>query len=365
MGSPALVAERAKALSGRRIPSLDGLRAVSIVLVVLSHTKSLLPAGMVRCGLFRYLVGGGLHGVQVFFVISGYLITTLLLREVENTGNISLRRFYLRRILRIFPPFYAYLVVVAVLWMAGHGREDVKTFFAAATYTIVYLRHPQGWLLQHAWSLSIEEQFYLVWPAVLLFAHRRAVVVRLAIGLMIMLPIIRAMIILRGNAEAGGYDRLIVNFSSIDMLMVGGLLAMLQNRKEWREWCARWMPGWFVAGFAVLGLLLVPYANAKLAATWGGEVTGAFGYSVTALAIGAGLEYLVRRPESIAGRLLNLYLMRHIGVISYSIYLWQQFFTAREARLGLLTYPLVLLAAEISFWLIEKPAMQARARLAL
>src|SRR5215475_8179567 len=115
MGSAAVATSRANTATGHDIPSLDGLRAVSIAIVVLSHTKPLLPAVIVNSGLFRYGIGGGLHGVQVFFVISGYLITTLLLREFDSSGDVSLRRFYARRALRIFPPFYLYLGVLGLL----------------------------------------------------------------------------------------------------------------------------------------------------------------------------------------------------------------------------------------------------------
>ena len=141
-----------KASRRHDIPSLDGLRAVSIVIVILSHTKALLPAAVTRTGLFRYLIGGGLHGVQIFFAISGYLITTLLLREFKETNTISLRRFYARRALRIFPPFYAYLAVLGVLWIAGTIPQHWPTFLAAATYSITYLPDPRGWFLMHTWS---------------------------------------------------------------------------------------------------------------------------------------------------------------------------------------------------------------------
>ena len=365
MGSPAVVEARTEQSRGQRISSLDGLRAVSIVLVVLSHTKSLLPATLTQSGLFRYLVGGGLHGVQVFFVISGYLITLLLLREIERTADISLKSFYVRRIFRIFPAFYAYLAAIAVLWIAGWTRQDGRTFLAAASYTIVYLPHPQGWLVQHAWSLSIEEQFYLIWPVLLLISHRRGFLLKLAIGLLAAMPALRSLIAFHASAGALEHNRLLVNLSSIDMLMMGCLLALLSGRKNWRAWCERWMRGWPVAALAFSGLVLVPYAGAKLGGSEGGLFAEVLGFSVTALAIGAATEYVVRKPESAAGRVLNTSAMRHIGLISYSIYLWQQLFTASDTKLGLLTFPLILITAEISFRLIERPAMRFRARIAL
>jgi peptidoglycan/LPS O-acetylase OafA/YrhL len=343
------------------IPSLDGLRALAIAIVILSHTSSLLPAKLVSSGLYRYLIGGGLHGVQVFFVISGFLITTLLLREFQLMRDISLRRFYARRTLRIFPPFYVYLAVLLLLWITGLHPQDLSTFVSAATYTITYHPHPQGWLLQHAWSLSIEEQFYLLWPAILLATIRRGIATRLAIIVLLSMPIVRAILFV-----AFGHDqRLIVNCSSVDMLIAGCLLALAAENRDWQRWNRRWITAWSAAGLAALGLVIAPYADAKLVRTPLAVVCVALTYSITALAIAAGLQYVVRDPKSIAGKVLNLRLVRHLGVISYSIYLWQQLFTENPASFGVLTYALILIAAELSFWLIERPIMQLRAHLAL
>ena len=229
MGITASVAHRLTTPVRHDISSLDGLRALSIAIVVLSHTKTLLPPVIENSGLFRYLIGGGLIGVQVFFVISGFLITTLLQREFERTGEISLRRFYARRILRIFPVLYIYLAVVAVLWGTGVQKQDPSTFVSAATYTIICHPRPEGWLIQHTWSLSIEEQFYLLWPAALLVAHRRRIATRVAIVLLGLMPIVRMLVLSFSEQRATDHNRLIVNSSAIDMLMVGCLLALLSN----------------------------------------------------------------------------------------------------------------------------------------
>jgi peptidoglycan/LPS O-acetylase OafA/YrhL len=357
------VASRPMAVVRHTIPSLDGMRAISIAIVVLSHSKALLPSAIADSGLFRYIVGGGLHGVQVFFVISGYLITMLLVREFEATGDISLRRFYSRRTVRIFPVFYAYLAVVAVLWAAGFERQDASTFLSAATYTIIYHPHPRGWLVQHAWSLSIEEQFYLLWPAVLLMARRQRIASPIAISVLAVMPIVRILILTfsaRGVAEHG---QLIVLSSAIDTLMMGCLLALLSSNLRWRRWCERWIRSWSVAGLVAVGFVLVPYASAKLTHGVPAAVCVAFGASATAISIGAALDWLVRIPNSAAGQVLNAGPVRYVGLISYSIYVWQQLFTGPATRLGLVTYPLLLIAAELSFRLIERPMMRVRARL--
>jgi peptidoglycan/LPS O-acetylase OafA/YrhL len=363
MGGPALTGHRVEGPGGHDIPSLDGLRAISIAIVVLSHTKALLPAAIVNSGLFRYLIGGGLHGVQIFFVLSGYLITMLLLREFERTGRVSLRAFYFRRVLRIFPPFYAYLGVLAILWIAGIVRQDPLTFASAATYTIVYHPHPQGWFVEHTWSLSIEEQFYLIWPAILLIALRKKHAAGVVLLVLIAMPVFRAIYLLASHSVAE-HDRLVVSSSSIDMLVMGCLFAFLSRGVRFRSWCDRRIHASVVIALAAAGLLLVPYASTKLSGTRFTIICTALGFTVTALSIAAMLDYVVRRPRSVAGRILNLRAMRHLGLISYSIYLWQQLFTGFQSRFGVLTYAMILAAAEVSLRLIERPSMRIRAHLA-
>lgn len=357
-------AAAAGAQIGHDIPSLDGLRAVAIAVVVLAHTKILLPAELANSGIFRYVVGGGLHGVQIFFVISGYLITTLLLRESERAGNVSLRAFYARRTLRIFPPFYLYLAAVGVLWLRGTG-QDISTFLAAATYTLIYHPHPQGWMLQHAWSLSIEEQFYLLWPGLLVIALRRRCALCLPIIVLAVMPIARTILLLAVGRQAADHSRLVVNTSGIDMLMGGCLLAFVTTDRQWpqwKRWIERGITPWSVTILGAVGFVLVPYLETKMPQMSFAAPLIAEGYSVTAFSIAAALEYLVRTPDSIAGRILNLSVMRHIGAISYSVYLWQQLFTANPLRFGLWTYALILLAAELSFWIVERPLMRLRSQ---
>lgn len=340
------------------IPSLDGLRAVSIAIVVLSHTRALLPAELVNAGLFRYAIGGGLHGVEIFFVLSGYLITTLLLREYRRTGDVSFRRFYARRALRIFPAFYVYFGLLAALCVAGVVAVDWRTYFASATYTFVYMPHPQGWYVEHAWSLSVEEQFYLLWPALLVFAHRRGWSVRIVLGVLAAMPVVRLVLALTGTNR----ERAIVTSGSVDMLMAGCLLALIADSEvglRLRQW---FVHGWSVAVLLAVGFVVVPYASAKVVAGGAGLLMTALGTTVTALAIAAMVPYVVAEPQSIAGRFLNLRLMRHLGAISYSIYLWQELFTADPRRFGLGVYLLILAAGELSFCLIEKPVMRLRAR---
>src|ERR1700728_1401265 len=187
LGSTSGVEITAKA---RSIPSLDGLRAISILLVVVAHSSENFSR-WIKLPLGTYLLFGHL-GVSVFFVISGFLITSLLLKEWNATGTVGLKRFYVRRAFRIFPPFYLYLGIILVLVLAGVFHTSLRAFFFAAIYCTDYYLGPGSWFvgLQHIWSLSVEEQFYLLWPAALLLLGKRKAVY-LAGFLILISPLLR------------------------------------------------------------------------------------------------------------------------------------------------------------------------------
>lgn len=145
--------------------TLDGLRGVAILLVLFFH--------------YDFILGCGWTGVQLFFVLSGYLITSILMAEKDKALGFYLKRFYWRRTLRIFPLYYAYLLLVAVVFLAAGLPEDFWDLFPfLATYTfnfypLVHLYSFKDVFFMHFWSLSVEEQFYFVWPLVIFFCNRK------------------------------------------------------------------------------------------------------------------------------------------------------------------------------------------------
>src|SRR4051812_34868116 len=146
----------------RSLPSLDGLRAISIGLVLLGHLIG--TRGFVQS--MPLANDAGLLGVRVFFVISGFLITSILLDELSRKGTIALPRFYFRRTMRLFPASYFLVGCIAVLAGWGIVRLESGDLTLAITYTTNFRTH-RGWSLGHLWSLAVEEQFYLLWPLTL------------------------------------------------------------------------------------------------------------------------------------------------------------------------------------------------------
>jgi len=227
----------------RNIPSLDGMRAISILLVIAGHSTQHFGRWIKIPGPTYILFAH--TGVSVFFVISGFLITSLLLKELDEAGTISLKRFYLRRAFRIFPPFYLYLGIIFVLTVAGIFQVPLRAFFFAATYTSNYYFGGGGAFvgLQHLWSLCVEEQFYLLWPAVLLLLGKRRATY-CAIFLIFISPLSRVLTyFVLAPQHRAMVDRMF--HSSIDTIMFGCLIALLWQsnlfeRTRWiwaSEWC--------------------------------------------------------------------------------------------------------------------------------
>jgi peptidoglycan/LPS O-acetylase OafA/YrhL len=204
------------------IAPLDGLRAVAVLLVMLLH--------------FGYLNGGWI-GVQVFFVLSGFLITGVLLADRDARLGAYLRRFYWRRTLRIFPLYYAYLIVLwACYAVGGRPAELPENAASLFTYTYNFTRLSPEWktspFFTHFWSLAVEEQFYLVWPFVVHACSRRALI-GLSAGLVILGPPFRwALAEALGNGARSAYDvgDAVYWFpvSHADAFAAGALVALLR-----------------------------------------------------------------------------------------------------------------------------------------
>ena len=333
----------------RSIPSLDGLRALAVLSVILYHCESLDHIAWLLP--FR---NGGL-GVTCFFVISGLLITKLLLAELQKYGRIDLLRFYLRRAFRIFPPFYLYLLTVLVLGLLHKTSFNIRSFLYAALYLRNYAPHPDVLLLSHTWSLALEEQFYLLWPACLFFFSPRTCL-RLAAAAILASPLLR---VLTYALVPSMRDH--INFmlhTRLDAIMVGAFLALAQHLGAFEKpLAALAKPIWLLP--AALYFLVQPALTNRFA----GAFSLPLGFSLDALACGVVILSATTLPNSALGRALNLRWLRHLGIISYSLYLWQQLFTGPHSlRFPLNLFP-ILLAAQASYWLIERPSLTLRNRL--
>lgn len=325
-------------------------------MVISAHINGVLVHFIPFVPFWIYL-GWGSLGVQTFFVLSGFLITHLLLKELESSGTIRLRHFYFRRSLRIFPAFYFYLAVCAAVTLAGWVPGSLRAFLVAGTYTQNYLGGGSE-LLEHTWSLSLEEQFYLFWPAALLWLGTRKGA-KLAVWVILLSPVSRVITYFLAPNHRSLINAML--HTGLDSIMFGCLLAILWRNPRFNQIVRPLTRGWVATLAAAFTLVLAPVF---LGARFRGAYIDVFGFTLNALCLSLILLYVVRKPESLTGRMLNTRMLRHIGVISYSLYLWQQIFTRND---GLHFFPwnvpAIFAAAELSYWLVERPALRLRERL--
>jgi peptidoglycan/LPS O-acetylase OafA/YrhL len=350
-----------------RFPSLDGWRAVSIALVLGYHCEFAVGFPQRLNPVMNWLFDGNL-GVRFFFVISGFLITHLLLQEFDQTGSVSLRNFYVRRGLRILPVYFAYLLAIFVLQFVTSWYQAPITWLGNLTFTTNFF--PASGQTTHLWSLAVEEQFYLLWPLLLVLiglrGNSRAIYWILGIPL-IVAPICRLLSCLKDlPAIFLPFLQEFSFFYNFDSLAIGCIAAVLLtrhgrvltedlNRFKWASICAG------------IALILVPYI---LSRSFPGEIfIVAFGDSLQ------GLGFAVLLWQSILSPRLFMPLqwpaMKTLGILSYSIYIWQQTFLCNPQNFGFsrfwfMRFPGALLTvffvAALSYYGFERPLLGLRAR---
>ncbi|HTI90823.1 MAG TPA: acyltransferase [Puia sp.] len=335
------------------IPSLNGLRALSIFSVLLVHINIQEFSNAYRVPL----LGDRELGVNVFFILSGFLITTLLLQEEKLMGAISLKDFYLRRVFRIFPVYYVLLLVYLVLQLAGILHFKPTSWLTSLTYT-KYFNWSNDWESAHLWSLSVEEHFYLIWPFI--FKYFRRYRVSFAWAMILLVPILRIVYI----KHPVDFMNPLTIFQKGDALMWGCIFAIYRKQIDAR---ISKIPFIF-AGILLLLLCLDRSASKSMPLEiyqWTVvpflKTTGTIGD----LAVGALILSSISRTQTVWYQLLNLSFMNYIGKLSYSLYIWQQLFFSHAVGLfGRLPLNLLLIfaVANISYYFIEKPFLRLKGR---
>jgi peptidoglycan/LPS O-acetylase OafA/YrhL len=335
------------------LPTLDGWRAVAVLSVILYH-DSLHSFGVFTTAWFH---NNGSFGVDIFFGISGLLICSRLLEEEKRNGRISLKGFYLRRAFRILPGLLGYLLCAAGLAALGIIPLARKEWFASLLFGRNYnlfSRVPghNDWYTGHFWSLAVEEHFYLLLPGLLVFVPKRWRVA--ALGTLALCVEIWRVYRQQSRPWLFLFQHTDIR---LDSLLIPAICAVLLGEAWWRQKAAAILKFWPCAAVLVVCLLATDRFPI------GRELALPFLFPM--IVMGTMLF-----PGGVFARVLELSLVRWIGRMSYSLYLWQQlFFTGHyfAPRGPWQMFPLhgllLLACATASYYCIEKPMMSVGRRL--
>lgn len=360
------------------VEGFDGIRGVSILLVVFVHLRLIEYGGPTHVKLFDSFFEGGFLGVDLFMVLSGFLITAVLLREHISTGRVLLRSFYRRRAVRLLPALAALLIAHAVYATISRYSPAVTSnplaanweiianevhliFFTAIYISNFYLKfralaYPPD--MGHLWSLAVEEQFYLLWPVLLVALVQVRSGLRFAKWLLVVAIVAVSVRRITLFGQVNWVELSVRTDTRVDPLLLGALLALLwsQHRTPTRHLNKA---AWFAV--AVMAVTVYGAAADTEGATWMGSV----------FSIGAAVLVLATVEQQwTALRVLRNGVLDRLGKISYGLYLWHPpifVFMGREAS-TMPTFPRIVLAIALSlgisllsYHLLERP-LQRRFR---
>jgi peptidoglycan/LPS O-acetylase OafA/YrhL len=324
-------------LAKHRIPTLDGWRGVAILLVLFDHIQASLLGGHARPWTET-----GQHGVTIFFVLSGFLITSNLLER-----QTSLRDFYLRRFFRLIPVAWTYLAGLLIL--DKFTGASITSFAEVRSCVLFYRNFLSGSTggAGHFWSIAIEEQFYLVWPILLLLLGMRRcrwIAVAGAISCALYRWIFWA-----------HYNHSLINDQTqvrADALLVGCILAILWQEGPVREAAARWSKLWAFPSFVILVFCIARFHH----------LTPLY----ECICIAGLIAATVSHPKLMFAKPLSFAPLKWLGTVSYSVYVWQQIFMNHWENLPLAVFLLCVVMpifALSSYYFIERPCIRVGHRL--
>jgi peptidoglycan/LPS O-acetylase OafA/YrhL len=349
-------AELDQILHTKVISGLDGARALAVILVLIDHFR-----------VFDYFSDEhpktGSLGVMIFFVLSGFLITSMLLKEYRQTGKISLANFYRRRAYRIFPNFYCCWIITTVVYCVGrdfHWKHAALSFFYLMDYgRALAPENVQPWMhMVISWSLAVEEKFYLLWPLLLLVLLKRPNLIRILVSIILGQWIYRFVMALHFHVSEGYV------YSTFDMradaLLVGCLLAIMLENDRVRLLCCGLLRRQCFSLLAPLALVLVVVAPPSNKAAW------LVVWSMQPLIIAVMLLQAVYWGAK-SWTFMGHATVRLTAQLSYALYLYHPLAGRIVKQLGMrhLGYPALILTfimAPASYYLVERPFMRMRDR---
>lgn len=341
----------------RYVPELDGMRGFAILAVMLFH------AGVP-------FLNGGFIGVDIFFVLSGFLITSLIINEYDATSRLNLKNFYVRRLLRLGPALLVLLLIFSFLSVVFLSKDKAQANLVDSLISLFYMSnwarafsiHPPDYL-GHTWSLSIEEQFYILWPPTLLALLRtfdnRWIIAFVAFLIAMSSWMLRIYLIHFGVSFERLYNGL---DTRADTLMIGCVLGiilsagLLSNRVQLilSKWISMLSP------VAILSLILI-----SLNMTWKNNQLYFWVFFAVEILTATLILHLFINRNSVIHKIFSMRCIVWIGSISYGLYLWHYpIFVAmvrlKFSRLEVITYGFIMtfVVSTLSFYILEKPVLK-------
>jgi peptidoglycan/LPS O-acetylase OafA/YrhL len=326
----------------KHFPALDGLRGIAILMVFAYHYRG--SIGIRVCNF-------GWSGVDLFFVLSGFLITGILCDTRSDPGYY--KKFYARRALRIFPVFYLFAAVMFLIGSHWKLIDLSLLFYVGWPVELIWPGTAStAFPIYHLWSLSVEEQFYMFWP-LLMARVRRSVV--LCVVLFAIALLLRILIVIRGINGGWAYCFLPCR---MDGLAVGAAIALL-----WRSGWKQKLQDWAIPGFTVASLGLLAVLFSRHTVHQSDSIVQTVGFSLIALTYGALLILALAHPK-----IFSMSILRMFGKYSYAMYLFHlpliAVFEPMKPRLHFAYVPFCLLAnlalAALSFHFLEQPILRLK-----
>lgn len=344
-----------ESFNAKPIPSLDGLRALSVFMVVLGHLFLINNHGR-QAKLFIYQD----LGVSLFFVISGYLITGMLLKELREKGSINIRVFLLKRLFRIFPAYYFFLLVTYFTFPYFGIEVDRESLISCIFYLGYYYPPDLLSYWAHSWSLAIEEQFYLICPSIIKFLKSEKKVTHLFIFLILVSPLVRLVTYYLIPIYKHKYQFLL--HTRMDTLLVGCLYALKKEDRRFQGF-AKFCQKKGVFCFSSFYLLICyPVLNWLFL----GKFKATLGYTLEAFFLLSIIIHVIDARGTWYFKVLNSKTLIHFGSLSYGIYLWQQPFTYIQSDLIYFHFPFnfisIYVLTIVSYLLIEQPILRLRSK---
>jgi peptidoglycan/LPS O-acetylase OafA/YrhL len=336
---------------------LDGLRGIAILTVVVGHSA-------IGYKLAQYIKG--YIGVGIFYVLSGFLITTLLLKEKIKFGTVSFKSFYIRRALRILPVAYFFLIVLLLLNVIFKLDISALSFLSSAFFirNLPLNYGPGSWSNGHFYTLAVEEQFYLLFPVLIIYCYKHYV--KIVCFIIVIVPTVQFILAQKiGLFYDNDFSRrlciLFVNVLGGDAIsiLIGTLLAvfifngtLLPPKKT---------GNYFFSTFIFCGAITLRSSNL---------ITGGYLTTLVFATLIAYVIYLCLGPRDLLIQILENFLLVRIGVLSYSIYIWQQLFTKYQPWSNLfskadslwLNIPLLIITSVLSYYFFERKFLKLKAQ---